>query len=113
MLKTSELEIKIIKAITDRRSHGPIRSSENYTNPNPSGGSILVAFFIQPRESFSSLKLMKFEIRENGVADIHFKLKTTKKFNGIRHNIPCNGVLIIEQAVVSGSNVSKEWFIFL
>lgn len=111
MLKTSELEIKIIKAITDRRSHGPIRSSENYTNPYPSGGSILVAFFIQPRESFSSLKIMKFEIRENGVADIH--LKTTKKVNGIRHNIPCNGVLIIEQAVVSGSNVSKEWFIFL
>lgn len=109
MLKTSGLKIKIIKAITDRRSHGPIRSSENYTNPYPSGGSILVACFIQPRESFfSSHKLMKFEIRENGVADIHFKLKTTKKFNGIRDNIPCNGVLIIEQAVVSGSNVFKE-----
>lgn len=50
----------------------------------------------------------------NSIAELnHFKLKTTKKFNGIRHNIPCNGVLIIEQAVVSGSNVFKEWFIFL
>lgn len=50
----------------------------------------------------------------NSIAELnHFKLKTTKKFNGIRDNIPCNGVLIIEQAVVSGSNVFKEWFIFL
>lgn len=48
------------------------------TQSNPSGGSILVACFIQPRESFfSSLNLMKCEIRENGVADIHLKRATT------------------------------------